>query len=54
VGTFSIKFLDPDALKRGTLDGAEFSDTTIMQTLEDMRSLLAKENTELLPAASDE
>jgi hypothetical protein len=54
VGTFSIKFLDPHAIERGTLDGAEFSDTAIMKTLEDMRSLLAHENTALLPAASDE
>ena len=54
VGTFSIKFLDPDALERGTLDGAEFSDTAIMKTLDDMRALLAHENTALLPAASDE
>ena len=54
VGTFSIKFLDPAALERGTLDGAEFADTSIMKTLEDMRALLARENTELLPAASDD
>ncbi|MGB5511545.1 MAG: FHA domain-containing protein, partial [Woeseiaceae bacterium] len=54
VGTFSIKFLDPGARERGTLDGAEFADTSIMKTLADMRSLLARENTELLPAASDE
>jgi general secretion pathway protein A len=54
VGTFSIKFLDPDARERGTLEGAEFADTTLMKTLEDMRALLARENTELLPAASDE
>ncbi|MDH3267105.1 MAG: FHA domain-containing protein, partial [Gammaproteobacteria bacterium] len=54
VGTFTIKFLDPQARERGTLDGAEFADTSIMKTLEDMRALLARENTELLPAASDE
>lgn len=54
VGHHKIKFSDPQATQRGTLDGAEFADTAIMKTLEDMRSLLARENTALLPAASEE
>jgi type II secretory pathway predicted ATPase ExeA len=54
VGHHKIKFSDPFATKRGTLEGAEFADTAIMKTLEDMRSLLAQENTALLPAASEE
>lgn len=54
VGHYSIKFIDPAARERGTLDGDEFADTAIMQSLEDMRALLARENTELLPAASEE
>ena len=37
----------------GSLDGVEFADTAIMKTLEDMRKLLAQENTELLPAATE-
>jgi len=53
VGTHRIKFSDPYATKRGTLDGVEFADTAIMKTLEDMRSLLAQENTAILPAASE-
>ena len=52
LGHHRIKFHDPYATSRGTLDGMDFADTTIMKTLEDMRKLLAQENTEILPAAS--
>ena len=51
LGHHRIKFYDPHATTRGSLDGAEFADTAIMKTLEDMRKLLAQENTEVLPAA---
>lgn len=51
IGHHRIKFYDPHATNRGTLEGAEFADTAIMKTLEDMRKLLAQENTEVLPAA---
>jgi type II secretory pathway predicted ATPase ExeA len=54
VGHHKIKFSDPFANRRGKLEGADFADTAIMKTLEDMRSLLAQENTELLPAASED
>jgi pSer/pThr/pTyr-binding forkhead associated (FHA) protein len=50
VGHHRIKFDDPHATTRGTLDGSEFADTAIMKTLQDMRKLLAQENTEILPA----
>jgi type II secretory pathway predicted ATPase ExeA len=49
IGHHKIKFNDPNATSRVELKGAVFADTTIMKTLEDMRSLLAKENTSLLP-----
>ena len=52
VGHYSIKFVDPAARERGKLDGDEFADTSIMRTLEDMRALLARENTEMLPVAA--
>ncbi len=51
IGQHRIKFHDPHATKRGSLDGAEFADTAIMKTLDDMRKLLAQENTEIMPAA---
>ena len=54
VGHHKIKFIDPHATKRGKLEGPEFSDTAIMKTLEDMRKLLAQENTALMPAASED
>ena len=54
VGHHRIKFHDPYATTRGELDGVQFADTVIMKTLEDMRSLLADENTELMPVASED
>jgi len=54
IGHHRIKFCDPYAKQRGTLDGDEFADTAIMKTLEDMRALLAKENTSIMPAQSED
>jgi len=54
VGHHKIKFDDPFATTRHELDGAEFTDTAIMKTLEDMRNLLAQENTALMPTASED
>jgi hypothetical protein len=53
LGNHRIKFLDPQAKTRTDLEGAEFADTIIMKTLQDMRRLLAQENTELLPALQE-
>ena len=54
LGHHHIKFHDPCATTRGELDGVEFADTSIMKTLEDMRNLLAQENTVQLPAVSED
>ncbi len=54
VGHHRIKFSDPFATTRGKLEGEDFADTTIMKTLEDMRDLLAQENTTLLPTATQD
>lgn len=54
LGHHKIKFYDPFATTRDPLDGPDFADTAIMKTLEDMRNLLAQENTALLPAASED
>ena len=54
VGNHKIKFSDPFATRRRELEGDEFADTAIMKTLGDMRSLLAEENTALLPTASED
>ena len=53
MGHHRIKFDDPHATKRGSLEGVEFADTAIMKTLDDMRKLLAQENTEVLPAQTE-
>ena len=53
LGHYRIKFTDPHATKRGSLEGTEFAETAIMKTLDDMRALLARENTELIPAPSE-
>ena len=53
VGEHRIKFCDPQATQRGELDKKDFADTAIMKTLEDMRALLARENTAVLPTPSE-
>jgi general secretion pathway protein A len=53
LGHHRIKFVDPHATKRSDLDCDQFADTAIMKTLDDMRRLLAQENTEILPAQTD-
>ena len=54
LGHHRIKFHDPCATTRSVLDGADFADTAIMKTLDDMRNLLAEENTALLPIATED
>ncbi len=54
VGHFRMKFCDPVASTRAAETEMEIADTAIMKTLEDMRTLLARENTALLPAQDSE
>ena len=54
IGHHKVKFYDPFATKRSTLEGIDFADTAIMKSLEDMRDLLARENTEMMPAFSED
>ncbi len=54
IGHHKIKFSDPHARTRGNLEGAEYADTAIMKTLEDMRNLRARENTAIMPAAPED
>ena len=54
IGNHRIKFYDTNATNAGTLEGDEFASTAIMKTLEDMRNLLAQENTATLPALRDD
>jgi type II secretory pathway predicted ATPase ExeA len=54
IGHHKVKFDDPFATTDDVLDSAAFADTAVMKTLEDMRSLLAQENTALLPVATED
>ena len=54
IGNHGIKFHDPNACDSIKLDGAGFDDTAIMHNLQDMRKLLARENTQSLPIATEE
>ena len=53
IGHHRIKYIDPEAKKRETLGGADFADTIIMKSLDDMRKILAQENTEVLPSVTE-
>ncbi|MGH8194144.1 MAG: FHA domain-containing protein [Woeseiaceae bacterium] len=52
LGTHRIKFVDPAATERAELDDAAFSETIVMQNLDDIRRLLAREN--IKPVANPE
>ncbi len=54
MGQHKIKFNDPHARTRGSLDAAGFADTVIMKTLADMRNLLEQENTTQLPTIPED
>ncbi len=49
VGQHGVKFIDPQASGNAEFDGTGFEDTVIMKNLQDIRRLLAKENTVSLP-----
>jgi type II secretory pathway predicted ATPase ExeA len=49
VGQHAVRFIDPQAADNAKLDGAGFDDTVIMKNLQDIRRLLARENTVSLP-----
>lgn len=48
LGHHRIKFVDPGATQRATEDDAGLSETVVMKSLEDMRRLLAREQTEVI------
>lgn len=54
VGNHRIKFCHPFAKMHGAITGSEFTDTAVMKTLDDMRNLLAQENTATLPVLSED
>ena len=53
LGHHRIKFCDPHATRRAAVQTMDFAETAIMKTLDDMRRLLAQENTEVLPSLTE-
>jgi len=49
LGDYGLKFVDPAARHRKSVEGISLDDTVVMMTLEDMRRVLARENTAILP-----
>jgi hypothetical protein len=52
LGQHGLKFLDRGAIHSTEIHGPGFADTVVMKNLEDIRRLLARENTVSLPAAA--
>lgn len=53
LGEHGIKFIDTNAKSRSSLHGVNFDETVVMKTVEDMRRMLARENTELMKVPDD-
>ena len=49
LGEFGLKFVDPGAQRHETLEGISLDETVVMMTLDDMRKVLVRENTAILP-----
>ena len=49
LGEFGLKFIDPGAQRQETLEGISLDETVVMMTLDDMRKVLVRENTAILP-----
>ena len=54
LGEHGIKFVDPATGVRQPLEGISFDDTVVLKTVEDMRRVLARENTVVLPAVDED
>lgn len=53
IGNHRIKFVDPAATERLPMDDPTLTDTIVMKSLEDVRRLLARENTRVMEAEKD-
>jgi hypothetical protein len=53
VGQHGIKFVDVNASDRDSTGEDSFTDTVILKNLEDMRRMLVRENTQILPVAKE-
>jgi type II secretory pathway predicted ATPase ExeA len=53
LGDYGLKFVDPDATRREAVEGISLDETVVMMTMDDMRKVLARENTTIMPAGND-
>ena len=53
IGHHRIKYIDPYVMNRESSNDDTFTDTAIMKSLDDMRNLLAEEESEVLPTLSE-
>ena len=53
IGNHRVKFIDPAATERISMDDPGFSSTLVMKSLEDVRRLLARENTRAVESESE-
>jgi len=51
IGEHGLKFVDAQAQDRAALENTSFNDTVVMQSMEDMRRVLAREHTEMIPVS---
>jgi type II secretory pathway predicted ATPase ExeA len=53
IGHHRIKFSDPRATRQASMSGVDFTDTSIMKTLDDVRRLLLQDDTTSLPILTE-
>ncbi|HEX2140228.1 MAG TPA: FHA domain-containing protein [Woeseiaceae bacterium] len=53
LGNHRIKFVDPSATERSTLDDSGLSETVVMKSLEDVRRLVDEQTAPVTPAAAE-
>ena len=53
LGDYGLKFVDPDAKRQQAVEGLSLDETVVMLTMDDMRKVLARENTTILPTGND-
>jgi len=53
LGDYGLKFVDHGAKRRQSVEGISLDETVVMMTMDDMRKVLARENTAIMPAGND-
>ena len=53
LGDYGLKFVDPGAKRQQAVEGISLDETVVMMTMDDMRKVLPRENTSIVPAGND-